>query len=545
MHAIAQAVNRVLRGPRASRFLQQFGIDPKRYWLLMDLFDELSDRGEILDQLGRNGIALKSVVLIYFVLSAILGAALLLSPQTTVTIYFFTFLGLTVLFLTSTLLLEGANSLINPTEALILAHQPINGATYTAAKLSHLLRIVLLFVPGLDGLPALGGLLLKGAPWYYPFLHLAAAFAVGLISALSCCALFGWMVRFIPVRRLKAAGQLAGSLPFFCMAWSGQIAGRIEKMHSHLSLPVQPAVRWGVAIVTGAAMVAAVALGLRSLSADYLTRVSGLIRGGSAHGSKRRRLRIGAVVRRYFGGQTALAGYAFVSRMMLRDWQFRRMLLPMLASPSIGVAAMLSVGWPLDPFSGRFTPVHLLPHILGVLLFMVCLVLRYGNDYKGVWIFLTIPSKAIFGFAGGVHALLWIDLILIPNLIALPLLAWRWGIEDAGLFIAYSIAAASIYLALELKLIEAIPFSEQMVPTQQTAVLPLMMAGGIAVAIAVGLQYYLIFRSRTAVAATAGALAIAAYFATKSSLTSFAVSMRYRLSLISAETGRLFKEVQS
>ena len=113
------------------------------------------------------------------------------------------------------------------------------------------------------------------------------------------------------------------------------------------------------------------------------------------------------------------------------------------------------------------------------------------------------------------------------------------------MFIAYSIAAASVYLALELKLIEGIPFSEQMVPTQQAAVLPLMMAGGIAIAIAVGLQYYLIFRSRAAVAATAGVLAIAAYFVTKSSLGSFAISMRCRLSLIAAETGGMFKEVQS
>jgi hypothetical protein len=122
-----------------------------------------------------------------------------------------------------------------------------------------------------------------------------------------------------------------------------------------------------------------------------------------------------------------------------------------------------------------------------VLLFFLCLLLPYGNDYKGVWIFLTTPSKAIFGFARGVHALLWIDVILIPHLIALPLLAWRWGIEDAGLFIAYSIAAASIYLALELRLIEAIPFSKQFEASKQ--VLPLMIAGGIAMAIAVGLQY--------------------------------------------------------
>ena len=46
MSAVAEA----LRGPRIARVLQFLGVDPKRYWLLMDLFDQLSERGEMLDQ---------------------------------------------------------------------------------------------------------------------------------------------------------------------------------------------------------------------------------------------------------------------------------------------------------------------------------------------------------------------------------------------------------------------------------------------------------------------------------------------------------------
>ena len=39
---------------------------------------------------------------------------------------------------------------------------------------------------------------------------------------------------------------------------------------------------------------------------------------------------------------------------------------------------------------------------------------------------------------------------MIPHVILLISLAWFWGIWHAGLFVAYSLAAASVYLALEL-----------------------------------------------------------------------------------------------
>ncbi len=50
---------------------------------------------------------------------------------------------------------------MNPVEAHVLAHQPINGATYVAAKLTHLVRILLYLVPAMNAIPAFGGLLLE------------------------------------------------------------------------------------------------------------------------------------------------------------------------------------------------------------------------------------------------------------------------------------------------------------------------------------------------------------------------------------------------
>jgi hypothetical protein len=49
----------LLRGPAASRLMDAMGIDARRYWLLTDLFGELSERREMLNQLGRDGLTLK------------------------------------------------------------------------------------------------------------------------------------------------------------------------------------------------------------------------------------------------------------------------------------------------------------------------------------------------------------------------------------------------------------------------------------------------------------------------------------------------------
>lgn len=515
-----------------ARVLGKLGVDPRRFWLLMDLFEQLAERGEMTDQLGRNGVAMKSIAVVYCLLSAFVGLVLVVARPAVGT-YLSIFLGFTAFLLTTVLISEAGNSLINPQEALVLAHQPIDGATYIAAKLSHLMQLVLYFVPAVDLIPALAGLGLKGAPWYYPAVHMAAALLVGLISALVCCSFFGWLVRFVPVPRLRAAGQLAGTLPFLGMTWGQQFWRRLARLRPAQWAPAQPEIRLGLEILAAAALVAAVAFGIRALSADYLIRVSALTKGGASAGSRVRRSRIGAVVRRSFGGQEAVAGFAFVSRLMLRDWQFRRQAIPLLFYAFVGLASVAGRGWPSDPFSAaRFSTMHLLPHVLGGLLFFVCGVLPYGNDFKGVWIFQSISSGAIDGFARGIFAVLWIDFILIPHLILLPPLIWLWGISHAALFITYSLATASVYLALELRLIEDIPFSKQVDNARQALALPLMMAGGLAAAAAVAVQHFLIFGSPVAVAATSAALGVSAYLLTKSSLDNVAVSMRYHLGTV-------------
>ena len=524
-----------------SRLLVVFGIDPKRYWLLMDLFRKLSQRGEMLDQMGLNGYALKSASLLYFVLAAFLSlifAAAGMQPG----LYLKIFIGMTTLIMLSILLSEAGNSLLNPAEALTLAHQPIDGATWTAAKLSHLARIVCYLVPGLNTAPAIAGLFLKGTSWVYPIYHLGVAFAVGFGAALGCCAAYGWMLRFVPIRRLKAAGQFVSALPFLAISMNGPARSLLKPLHLDIllqKLAANMAIRWGF----GAALVLGIVFGIRSLSADYLVRASMILRGGASAGSRSRKGLLSALVRTLFGGQTAVAGFAFTSRMMLRDWQFRRQLIPMAVMPMMSLLSFFRSGRPADPFSGQFSSFDLLPHLIGTLLLFICTFLQFGTDYKGAWVFQAAPSGSMEGFARGIFATLWIGFVLIPHLIVIPLLIWLWNTPHALLFDAWSLCAASTYLSFELQLINGVPFSRQVDPSRQSASFMMLLGGGLVIAIAVALQHFVIFRFTAAVVITGAGLALAAFFLTRSSLDSLATSMRYNLSQLSTESKPLYKEI--
>jgi hypothetical protein len=56
---VKDAIEHRLRGPAFSNVLRLLRIDPKRYWLLMDLFHKLSTREEMQGQLGRQAYALR------------------------------------------------------------------------------------------------------------------------------------------------------------------------------------------------------------------------------------------------------------------------------------------------------------------------------------------------------------------------------------------------------------------------------------------------------------------------------------------------------
>ena len=535
------SLRRLLRGPAASRLLQSGGIDPKKFWLLVDLFGKLSQRREMLNQLGRDQATLKIVSILYTVIMAVMSLVMVV-PQLGEFAYLSIFLGMTGLLMFSILIPETSNSLINPVEGLILAHQPVDGATYTAAKLTHLLRIILYLVPVPNLIPSLVGLLLKDTHWYYPLLHLTAVLCEGIVLALFCCALFGWLLRFVPASRLKSAGQIAELLPmlvFFTFRYVRIFAVQIRS-------PAFLSLGWPVAAGGAAVTAGVVLMGLRSLSGDYLVRVASISSGGS-HGSggvaAAPRPPARAWLSHLLGGQKVRAGFAYLRIMMLRDLQFRRMMFQLLPS-LVMLAAVIPSGLKIPPFSGGFTPLHFLPHLFGFLLLTACYSLPHGSFHKGAWVFLIVPSRVFTPFARGIYSGLWLCGVGVPHLLCFFVLAWKWSLLDATVFTAFSAAVASFYLGLELRLIEAVPFSKPPRTSRAAVAMPIMFFGFALAGIAVGLQYFLIFHSPTTVIVTTLAIVLATYFVTTASLKSFAVAMQYNLGLESGEAAAYYKEIE-
>lgn len=528
-------IRRVLQAP-----VKRLGVDPKRYWLLVDLYRKLSDRGEMLDQLGASGAGLRLIAGLLAAYSTFICIVMLLA-RTSSAVYLPAFVLFTGIILLSVLLMETGNSLVNPVEADLLAHQPIDGATYGAAKLTHLVWILLYFVPALNGIPALAGLLLQDALWYYPLMHLAAAFAVGAVAALLCCAVYGWLIRLIPPRRLKAAAQLAAILPLMGFMLRRQLGSSAAALLN--LLPASPVWRWALGLAACAAALAIAVAGIRSLSRDYMVRVSNMTRGGSALGARSRRPHRGSLIARLFGGQPGRAGFSFVSRMMLRDYQFRRHAAPMIVAGLGGMLPLLVKAGQTGPFSGEFSAAHVVSHAIAAAICFICLLLPYGNDHKGVWVFLAAPASAFHGFARGVYGALCIPLIVVPHAIMLPLMAVAWGLLHGAMFASYSAVVCFLYLSLALRLIDGPPFSRQSDAARNAMWFPMFLAGAAIVGLAVSVQYFFIFPSPARVAIATVAAGAGAWLLTRLSLRTYEASIRHNLGLVSLESGTLYREI--
>jgi hypothetical protein len=270
-----------------------------------------------------------------------------------------------------------------------------------------------------------------------------------------------------------------------------------------------------------------------------------MMHGGSKTTRRgRRKSLLGGVVAQFFGGAPARAGFSYTRILIFRDWQFRRQVLPPAIMVPLSFGPLVATQWRTDPFSAGFSAMHFLPHAIGMLLALVCNLLPYGSDYKGAWVFLLAPDGALSRFGRGVYALLWIGPVVLLHLVLLPILASSWGAEHAILFIAYSLAAASVYAGLELRLIEAAPFSKQADASRGATMMPVMVVGVLCVALAVGVQWVLFHSAAAVLVATMG-LAVTAWFVTRSSLAAYAIAIRYELGITTTESTAFYKEVGS
>ena len=214
--------------------------------------------------------------------------------------------------------------------------------------------------------------------------------------------------------------------------------------------------------------------------------------------------------------------------MMMRDCQFRKNMALNAAYVIVFLVALLFAGREVTPFASEFAFTHLLPHLIGLIVFFSCLYLAYGNDYKAVWSFAIVPDTSFRSYVRGIHAGLWFLLVAVPHAFWLLVLTWSWGARDALWVIAFSTAVTSLYLAVGLRLIDGLPFGKQTPPAPQMLTMPMMMIYLLVVTAAIGIQY-LVFRSVVVVAAVTIMASVGACFLTRATLGDFESRIRRSL----------------
>jgi hypothetical protein len=346
---------------------------------------------------------------------------------------------------------------------------------------------------------------------------------------------------------MKSAAQFIQAIPGVLIAFfQFSPQGTVRRVYGVVILAIAPLEKvpvWMLISAFSGIAIAIMVVGLRSLSSDYLIRASSLVHGRSDATTRVRRSLLGEVVRRVFGGQVGRAGFDYVKRMMLRDWQFRRQILGILPMMFFMVVGLISAGLS-SPFSTRFSATHFVPHVLGFMLSLICLTLPYGTDYKGLWIFLLVSNTALARFARGVHASMWLAFIVVPNALLFPLFVWRWGADSAIPFTLYSVAVSTVYLAVGLRSIDGVPFGKQVgpQPTQGSQMMGRMFVFVLVALMAVGVQY-LLYRSVVAVWIGTAVIAVFSILVTKRSLDSFHAAMVHHLGIASRTSTMIYKEV--
>jgi len=286
-----------------------------------------------------------------------------------------------------------------------------------------------------------------------------------------------------------------------------------------------------------------IGFGIQSLSEGYLTRVHSLLRSSPS----RRGIRagwLGAAVRKITGRPSGRAAFAFVYSMGKTDWQFRRSVYPALVQFTVLILiGFVRAGLGDSPFKhGSPTAAHFIPHVGGIVGLIVCFAIKYSNQHKAAWVFLTFPLEGIQSFVRGIFWAVWLMVSAFPVLL-LPFFGWRWGVGDGALFAAYSLALGSLYLSLELFFIDGLPFANPPEAMKGSMTAPLIIAAGIGALIIVGLQWLFIFQNRLVVVAALLVFAGAAYVITQVSLRYLETNIKHNLHIIATGRSAMFKEV--
>jgi hypothetical protein len=555
--------NRILESKGVGKLCRALGIDPRQYRLLLDLFAILSDR---LEFMGTT-VSLKKVIGGYVFISLLLS--LIAFTNLPLHGYLLVILGSSMLFMFMILTQDVANSIMNPDEASVLAHQPIRGATYVAAKLTHVFVIVAVITSALNAIPAIAGLYLRESQWFYPLTHLMAAYLAGLFVAFLVCGIYGWLFLFIAPAKLKNAAlwlqlltlviptligntlQIVSGTHFFertqiiskalgssWMPWRWFVA---LGLMGHTKYPGFSAWEAGAACLMTCALIA---FGLRGFRADYLIKVSALIQGSATSATRFwRRSWLNPWVRKLTGAPSGYGAFSWVCTMVRRDWNFRMQAFWNMGAGLICLIFIVVKGIRVSPFtSGAISPMLALPHVLGVLMAVVCSLMSYTVEPQGSAVFVTLPLGPLRPFVRGTYLSLWLPAGILHLCLLGPCI-WFWGVAEGMLFISFSMALTSVYLSLTLFFVDGFPFANAFKPSMGKELSTVFFIMLIPILPSLIIQW-LIFHNAFLVLAAAIALAFLAYVAAHISLGRLEKRVYANLQLLKLGPQKMFKELE-
>jgi hypothetical protein len=542
--------------------LAAVGVQPRQYQVLVDLFGTLGERKELLGNLGMDPHAMNITSLGLLIPGGLV--ALFAFGGGSLAAFNMITLALSSLVLFMLLVMEASNSFLNPAEVAVLAHRPIAGATYFAAKLTYLVLVVLRATAALNGPAALAGLVKPEARWFYPFTHFIAACAAGLFLALVACALFGLLFRIVPVSRVRSAAlwvQLVVSM----LPLGFNLARPSLRILVNTIAPRATGVDWSFvpltwfnaialagqgggqmslgwpAVVSMTVSAVFIGFGVRSLSAGYMTRIVGVMRSsGRRSRGPLRWSPAGRIVRAMSGRPSGQAALGFVTCMMRRDWQFRRGIIPVALPLLLLAPVMMRTGIDMAPFgAGRLSVIGLLPVVLSLVTLIMCQMLAYSDHYRGAWVFVIAPKIGLRGFVRGVYWSLWLPFLALPFGVVMIVCSAYWGVADAALFAGYGLAVASLMFGLQLMLVEALPFTSAPSAERSAAIVSFIMFGPVAAGIAWLVQGQFIFRSRWTTALAALVFAWAAKVTGEYSLRLLEIKAHHTLGVLNSTGTRV------
>ena len=555
MPSLSRAVqNKVFAGA-----LRAAGIHAVHYAVLLDLFSTLSERQEF--KMGQAEISRNVFVGVFATMTAFVNLIAVFAAHPALHAFVVVNYAVSGFILLVTLVPEAVNTFLNPIEMSMLAHQPIQDRAYSAAKITYLATVVAWIIVPLNAAPALLGLHLQEARWFFPISYLLSAYTFGMFTALFICAIIGVLLRILSPSKLRniAAWMQAGMILLFLFGPNAAIFLSRHGIIPPLSAGWRSPLNWFVASATigqdahlirldwggGLVMViCAVFLiyGIRSLSDGYMTKVQLLLHSGPRP-RRSSRSWLGSIVRLMTGSPSGRAAFSFMCAMARTDWHFRSSAMPMLIQfvvlPLVGIARGLGP----SPFASvRPTGAHLLPHVGGLAGLSLCAMLTFSDQHKAAWIFLTAPLESIRSFVRGIFWSLVIPLAIVAFLL-LPFYIRYWGVRDALLFLIYSLSLGMFYVSIEMFLVDGLPFSN---PPQRNGgflTAPLVIGALIGALIIVVLQWLFIFQDRLVTLGASLVFAGLAYLIARVSLRTVEVNVLHNLHVIASGRTAMFKEV--